>query len=59
MMIITIYTKKEQLRMRRKQRKSFAELVKENKSELLRNPAAMREIEERLEERLEIKRSAK
>ncbi|MEK4029941.1 MULTISPECIES: FbpB family small basic protein [Bacillaceae] len=45
--------------MRKRQRKSFAELVKENKSELLRNPTAMKEIEERLEERLEIRRSVK
>lgn len=45
--------------MRKIRRKSFADLVKENKIELLNNPAAMKEIEERLEERLEMKRSAK
>ncbi|KAB7708219.1 FbpB family small basic protein [Bacillus aerolatus] len=42
--------------MRKMQRKSFAELVKENKRELLDNPDAMKAIEERLEERLEMKR---
>ncbi|MFK2825160.1 FbpB family small basic protein [Bacillus sp. B190/17] len=42
--------------MRKIQRKSFSELVKENKRELLEDPIAMKVIEERLEARLEMRR---
>ncbi|WP_100331046.1 FbpB family small basic protein [Bacillus xiapuensis] len=44
--------------MGKAKKKSFAELVRENKRELLQDPAAMRAIEERIEEKLEKKRLA-
>ncbi|MBO9129052.1 FbpB family small basic protein [Bacillus sp. 165] len=41
--------------MRRTRRKSFEELVLENKRELLSDQEAIRRIEDRLEKRLEIR----
>ncbi len=42
--------------MRRNRRKTFEELVMENKQQLLSDQAAIERIEERLEQRLEIRR---
>ena len=42
--------------MRRNRRKTFEELVMENKQQLLSDQAAIEQIEERLEQRLEIRR---
>jgi hypothetical protein len=42
--------------MRRPRKKSFADLVKENKKQLLLDPDAMDAIEERIDARFEIKR---
>lgn len=42
--------------MRRNRRKTFEELVMENKQQLLGDQAAIERIEERLEQRLEIRR---
>ncbi|MEL3972207.1 FbpB family small basic protein [Rossellomorea oryzaecorticis] len=42
--------------MRRPRKKSFADLVKENKKQLLHDQDAMNAIEERIDARFEIKR---
>ena len=42
--------------MRRNRRKTFEELVMENKQQLLSDQAAIEQLEERLEQRLEIRR---
>lgn len=42
--------------MRRSRRKTFEELVMENKQQLLSDRAAIERIEERLEQRLELRR---
>ncbi|MBM7650112.1 hypothetical protein JOC78_003096 [Bacillus ectoiniformans] len=41
--------------MRKMRKKSFADLVKENKQELMGDAEAMRLLEEKIEERLELK----
>jgi hypothetical protein len=42
---------KEVIRMRKPRKRSFAELVSENKSQLMKDHAAMEKIELRLEEK--------
>ncbi|MFB9762386.1 MULTISPECIES: FbpB family small basic protein [Bacillaceae] len=42
--------------MRRNRRKTFEELVMENKQQLLSDQAAIEQLEERLEQRLELRR---
>ncbi|WP_338448679.1 FbpB family small basic protein [Niallia oryzisoli] len=44
--------------MNKPKKRSFAELVKENKLELLRNPEAIEKIEERLEKKHLIKQKS-
>ncbi len=45
--------------MRKPRKKSFSDLVNENKRQLMMDPEAMDAIEERIESRLEIKRMDK
>ncbi|MBT2723313.1 FbpB family small basic protein [Bacillus sp. ISL-46] len=44
--------------MMRKYKKSFEELIKENKQELLKDKQAIEKIEERIEKRNEVKKLA-
>lgn len=47
--IVTIKLKEGEIKMRKPRKRSFAELVLENKRQILKDQAAMDKIEERLE----------
>jgi Fur-regulated basic protein B len=49
-------TEREECIMRRPRKKSFSDLVKENKRQLMMDQEALDAIEERIDARLEIKR---
>jgi hypothetical protein len=53
------YDRREGIIMRKPRKKSFADLVNENKQALMMDAEAINAIEERIESRLEIKRMDK
>ena len=48
---VNIGLKEGDIKMRKPRKRSFAELVSENKRQILKDQAAMEKIEERLEEK--------